>query len=131
AWIVSYPIAAAYAKISGKSKFKKGFNIKIPRPMSPLGWYNYYRNEQGHATGQVKKVQDNDGGFFAQAGTFIGRSIQYNLWDPFKSIVTLDINSLAGGGVIEPHAKEKEIDKQQRIDAEMRSIRENIGDNED
>ena len=118
AWLVSYPFAAAIGAVgslAGKkelTKFYRGFNIKIPRPMSPQGWYNYYLYGQRHATSDAMlKRGDLEG-----IGEFILRSAQYNLWHPLKHVLTLDVEHLSGGGYVEPHA---EVKKKKAREGEM------------
>jgi len=111
AWLATYPLAAlvgAVGSISGNQdlkKYYKGFNIKIPRPMSPKGWFEYYMHDQKHATTSVKRIGIDGGGRWRQAGEFFLRLLHYNLWHPLKHILTLDMKHLSGRGYFEPHGK--------------------------
>ena len=113
AWLATYPLAALVGAVGSASgnkelkKYYKGFNIKIPRPMSPNGWYRYYLHDQKHATSAINRMDDLGKSRSRIVGEFLLRFPQYNIWHPLKHILTLDIKHLSGGGYIEPHKKDK------------------------
>ncbi len=118
AWLASYPIARAYGAITKNAKYKRGFNIKIPRPMSPNAWVKYYRFEQKHATMAMIRSSN-----LMAIPMLIGKTIQYNLWDPIKHIFTLDMKHLAGGSYVTTGEDERELIKD-RADAEYKNLME-------
>lgn len=137
AWLANYPLAAmvgAYGSLSGNQdlkKYYKGFNIKIPRPMSPKGWYEYYLHHQKHAATAVTRVGMNEGNTGEQILEFILRFFQYDLWHPLKHILTLDIKHLSGRGYFEPHAKEKKKKLDELARSELRKDQSDFEEDDD
>ena len=135
AWLGTYPLAVmvgAYGSLAGNQdlkKYYKGFNIKIPRPMSPKGWYEYYLHHQKHAVSAAARVQMDGGKIGKQIQEFILRFFQYNLWHPIKHILTLDMKHLSGNGYFEPHEKDKRKKMEEMAKAELRG--EQLGFDED
>ena len=136
AWLATYPVAALVGAVGSATgneelkKYYKGFNIKIPRPMSPKGWFRYYLHDQKHATSAIRRMNEADKSNARTIGEFLLRFSQYNIWHPIKHIFTLDIKHLSGGGFIEPHKKDKLKKKLQLADVEYRNGSFNYDDDD-
>lgn len=116
AWLATWPVSALYGLASGKKRYYKGFNIKIPRPMSPNGWFNHYLFGQRHVLGATyrAKIEMDDHGCLYLLGYAALKALQYNLWDPFKHVITLNMEKLSGGGYIAPQGKDLKEEGYQR-----------------
>ena len=79
AWLATWPVSALYGLASGKKRYYKGFNIKIPRPMSPNGWYNHYMFGQRHVYGAGVRARIDGHGIPYLAGYMALKTLQYNL----------------------------------------------------
>ena len=122
AWLASYPFALLTAGITGNREYYKGFNIRIPRPQSPKQWMRYYLYNRRHVGNAMGRYIKNRWWWFL---VIPGKFIQYDIWDPFKHLVTLDMDHLAGGAFIKDTKKEAIRD---RADEDHRFATGNIPD---
>ena len=107
AWLASYPVAITYGAFTGQvQKYKRGFRIPIPYPMSPIAWTRYYVYRRRHVSMALARNV-----WYMALPVLIGKSIQYNLWDPLKHLLTLDMDHLAGGAYVNMPKKRDAISK--------------------
>ena len=113
----SYPFALLTGAITGNKEYYKGFNIRIPHPQSPKAWMKYYMYNRRHVGNAISRHINKKWWmcFFVVPGKFI----QYDIWDPFKHLITLDMNHLAGGAYFGKDTKREAIMK--RADEDYRS----------
>lgn len=116
AWLASYPFALLAAGITGNKKYYKGFNIKIPHPQSPKGWMKYYAYHRRHVWNAMFRYADKRRWWPL---VYPGKFLQYNVWDPIKHLITLDVNHLSGGAYFGKDTKREAI--KDRADADYRS----------
>ena len=59
------------------------------------------------------------------------KSLQYNLWDPFKHLATLNMDMLSGGGYYMPHREEVAEDRYKRSDDDVKQANSKYNENDE
>ncbi len=123
AWLASYPIARMIGAATGKAEYKKGFNIRIPHPQSAKKWLRYYMYSRRHVGNTISRYLKRP---WIMPLVVAGKFIQYDIWDPFKHLITFDVNHLSGGAYFGKDTKREAI--KDRADADYRSAAAPVDD---